>query len=104
VEGRYRDYFGYSIELRNDNAFEFNYQFDLASGWAIGSWNRKGDIIYLTVTPILDTLERTSRSDSLVLSLNKVPERISEEQFAINSITSGGQLPNFAPKTLLYKN
>jgi hypothetical protein len=101
--GKYRDHFGYSIELNKDGTYKFNYQYDLASGWAIGTWIRQGDIIDMTPTPIMDTLSRTSFADSLVLSLNMVSERISAEQFAIDQITSGGQLPDYAPTKLLFR-
>ena len=86
-----------------DGTFEFNYQFDLASGWAIGIWTKNGNIIDLTSEPVMDTLSQSSRSDSLFLSLDLNSERISLEQFAIDQITSGGQLPDYAPTKLLYK-
>lgn len=49
----------------------------------------------------MDTLTRTMEPDTLVLSLDQRVERITEEQFAINSITSGGQLPDYAPTKLV---
>lgn len=103
IVGNYKDNFGYQIEIFNDSTFEFNYQFDLASGWSIGKWKIIGDTIILTPTPIMDTLIRMSEPDSLVLSLNKTTERVSEEQFAIDNITSGGQLPDYVPKKLVFK-
>ena len=102
--GKYKDYSGYSIEFKSDQTFEFNYQFDLASGWALGTWNRHEDTIQLIPTLILDTLIREGIPDSLVLSLDITSERITMEQFAIDQITSGGQLPTYVPEKLLYRN
>jgi len=103
LRGKYSDHFGYSLELKEDGSYEFNYRFDLASGWAIGTWTKNGNIINLTPKPVMDTLSRTVAPDSLVLSLDMVSERIFIEQFAIDQISSGGQLPDYAPKKLLYK-
>lgn len=41
--------------------------------------------------------------DSLVLSLNKIPKRMSEREFAIDNITSGRQLPDYVPKKMVFK-
>ncbi|SIN67330.1 hypothetical protein [Algoriphagus halophilus] len=64
----------------------------------------KGDTIILTPTLVMDTLIRKGEPDSLVRSLNKTTERVSDEQFAIDNITSGGQLPpDYVPKKLFFK-
>ena len=92
------------IVFQNDQTFEFNYQFDLSSAWAIGTWSRIGDTIILEVTPVFDTLIRTNQPDTLVLSLDKQSQRISSEQFAIYQMTSREQLPTYVPNKFVFRN
>lgn len=103
LEGQYRNYFGNTIEIKSDSTFYWDYHFDLASGWATGRWSIIKDTIYLKPIPIRDTLVGTSEPDSLVLSIDINSERISIEEHAINSISSGGQLLEYVPSRLIFR-
>lgn len=89
--GKYNDYFGHTLELKDDSTFRLEWKFDLVKTWAIGQWTFSNDIVYLKFKDIYDTLTRTDKPDSLVLSIDDKSKRINEEEFATNQISSGGQ-------------
>lgn len=103
VVNNYRNYFGNELEIKSDSTFYWNYHFDLASGWAKGKWVLKMDTLVLKPIPTFDTLVRNGKRDSLVLSLNEISQKVTEEQFAVNQISSGGQLLEYVPTKLLYR-
>ena len=107
--GYYKNYFGNSIELKNESTFKFTWKFDCSGSWTIGSWAVKNDTIYFTAKPIYDTLkqfnqETNSQIDTLVLSLDEKSNRITSVEFAINEITSGGQNKYQMPSSLFFRN
>jgi len=91
LTGKYNDYFGHTLELKEDSTFRLEWKFDLVKTWAIGQWTYSNDIVYLKFNDIYDTLTRTGKPDSLVLSNDENPNRINKEEFAIYQISSGGQ-------------
>ena len=102
LEGKYRNYFGNTLEIKSDSTFYWDYHFDLASGWATGKWSIIDNTVHLNPIPVHDTLVVTGEPDSLVLSLDGKSERITIEEHAINSISSGGQLLEYVPTKLIF--
>lgn len=80
IVGTYADYFGNNLELRSDSTFYYSYNFDLSSTWTEGVWSLGNDTLYLKCVPIYDTIVVANSNgvlkDSLILSLNKNPERV----------------------------
>jgi hypothetical protein len=106
IVGIYNDRFSESIELKADSTFIHNYRFDLSSSWTIGKWKISKDTLYLKTELVLDTLntitvENKITNDSLVLSSDFKPNRITIKEYAINSISGGGQ-NRVKPPTKLY--
>jgi len=91
LTGKYNDNFGHTLELKDDSTFRLEWRFDLVKTWAIGQWTFSDDIIVLKFTDIYDTLTRTDKPDSLILSNDEKSNKINEEEFAINQLSSGGQ-------------
>jgi hypothetical protein len=89
--GSYKDYFGHRIQFQEDSTFLYEWRFDLVKTWATGNWKISNDTIYLNFITVYDTLKRENKSDTLVISIDNLPNSISEQEFAINSIISGGQ-------------
>lgn len=109
VAGTYQDYFGEELELNADYTFKHRWRFDLASTWAKGEWTIKNDTIYLKAIPVYDSLfykdeESDVKLNKLVVSIDETSEKITYEQHAMNSLVSGGQNIERAPKKLFYRN
>src|SRR5690606_13046096 len=62
-----------------------------AKAWAVGTWTFTDNIVHLIFTDIYDTLARTAKPDSLVLSADEKSDRITGEEFAFSQLASGGQ-------------
>ena len=107
VVGRYRDYFGNRIELKTDNSFKYNWNFDMAASWTKGTWTLINDTIYFRMIPIFDTLSRSNGSnlavDTLILSDDEFAQRITEMQSLGAALSSGGQNRQTYPAKLLFK-
>ena len=109
VVGEYYNYFGSNLKINADSTFKYTWRFDLASSWTKGKWKVKNDTIFLEVIPVYDTLKYYSGGgkvlrDSLLLSLDEKSESITSEQFAMYSLTGGGQDKESIPKKLYYRN
>lgn len=107
IPGKYRDNFGCSIILNSDSTFNFKWRFDLAVSWSKGTWTVINDTVFFTITPVFDTLrylKNKSTIDSLVFSLDTIPEIITMEDYAMTKITSGGQNDFIMPDKLYFKN
>ena len=103
--GEYYDHFGSNLKLKPDTTFEHTWRFDLSSSWTKGTWKVSNDTIYLNIKPVYDTLlvkNNGSVVDSLVLSLDSKAESISMEEYAIGTVTSGGQNRHTIPTKLYY--
>jgi len=103
LEGKYKDYFGYSLELNSDSTFKFEWRFDLIYNWATGKWLTNDKVLTFNFLPVFDTLVRTGKSDSLVLSIDKVPNNTTKEQFLEYELISGGQDKDRFPTELKLK-
>ena len=108
IIGIYSDRFSESIELKADSTFIHNYRFDLSSSWTVGKWKFSNDTLYLKTELVLDTLytitvENKITKDSLVLSSDLKPNRIDIQEYALNSISGGGQNRVKPPNKLYYK-
>lgn len=107
VVGNYRDNFGGRLQLNADNTFKFTWHFDLASSWTNGNWLAKGDTIYLKIVLTYDTLRMSKQdgkvNDTLILSSNNIPERLSPEQAAATFLSSDGQNQVEPPTRLVYQ-
>lgn len=101
--GKYQDYFGHSLEINNDSTFRLEWKFDLIKTWSIGKWKISHDTIYLEFIDVYDTLSRIDKPDSLVKSLDEIPNRINEDEYAGNLISSGGQKSDDITQKLLIK-
>lgn len=103
--GHYENFDGCAVDFYPDSTFHFSWHFDLMGSWTKGRWSCDRDTIILTAIPIFDTvtyLTKTSGSvDSLVLSLDTVPERKSPEPS--NVLYSGGQNKYPCPAKLLFR-
>ncbi|ALM08243.1 hypothetical protein SB49_10845 [Sediminicola sp. YIK13] len=108
IVGVYNDRFSESIELKADSTFTHNYKFDLASSWTTGKWKFKNGKISLQTKLIMDTLVlgesgQKKLKDSLVLSPDKVSNRVGFSDYAISSISGGGQNRVKPPSQLYWK-
>lgn len=103
LQGKYKDYFGHSLELNNDSTFKFEWRFDLIYNWAIGKWSIKGEVLTFNFITVYDTLKRASKPDSLVLSSGTTSNSIDESQFAESQLILGGQFKDRFPNKLKRK-
>ncbi|HVU57551.1 MAG TPA: hypothetical protein VHD83_20955 [Puia sp.] len=104
VAGHYRNYFGESMNIRTDSTFKYSWHFDLQGSWTNGEWRKTKDTIYFTMIPVYDTVRQTLKNgeirDSLILSIDEKPERITVD---LNVLYSGGQNIQPYPTKLLYR-
>jgi hypothetical protein len=99
IFGKYKNEFGEVLTLNSDKTFEYSWRFDLASSWNIGTWSvEKGKYIYLTINEIKDTL-KTQNKIELVLSNDRISNKITNEKQIMNSISGGGTKRNYLPKS-----
>ena len=65
----------------------------MSGSWTKGTWTLKGDTVYFNMIPTYDTLRDANGipSDTLILSTDEIPERITQIQFAAMSHSTGGQ-------------
>jgi len=110
--GKYHNFFSSNLTLNSDSTYFYSYRFDLTSSWSIGKWTISNDTIYLKNIPIFDTVNysdtignfKPSFGDSLILSMDEKPERISSGGAIGSLISSGGQNRTLNPVKLFYKN
>ncbi|KQS89801.1 hypothetical protein ASG21_15100 [Chryseobacterium sp. Leaf394] len=101
LEGIYQNDFGETLKLNPDHTFEYKWNFDLASSWNIGTWkSTDNQNIYLTINEIMDTVKEDGKS---VLSEDKISNTITQMDYVLQSITSGGQSRNPPLKKFLIK-
>lgn len=92
VEGEYFNHFGSQLKINSDSTFLYNWHFDTASSWTQGKWVMQNDTIYFKVIPVFDTLRRTQKKDTLILSIDRKPELITERNGSITHfVSTGGQ-------------
>lgn len=103
LTSEYRDYHGHRLKLYNDSTFRFDWRFDLIHSWVTGKWSTSGRTINFQFISIVDTVLRTYKPDSLVLSLDEKSNRVSEQEFLSTLLVSGGQQSEQFPKSLFKK-
>lgn len=103
ISGNYYNHFASSLDLRPDSTFRYDWKFDLMSSWSEGRWKVLRDTVYFTVVPVLDTLRRVNKPDSLVVSLDETPNVINNDYFIQSQLVSGGQLYREPPLKLFFK-
>lgn len=107
LTGRYRDYFGSRIELNADSTFKYTWHFDLSGSWTKGTWTFKNDTVYFHMIPMYDTVSYKNNdgtsTDKLILSVDDTAERMTQEQYAIMGLSSGGQNFHSYPDKLFFK-
>ena len=103
VTGKNYHNFGHTLLLKSDSTYEFKTGFDLSSSWSHGSWSLKKDTIFLINKPICDTLKVSQDKDTLVLSANKISERIDSLSYIATLLSGGGQNRTPHPQKLLLK-
>lgn len=106
IVGQYRDYFGSRLQLNADSTFKYTWHFDLSASWTKGTWTVENDTVYFHMLPTYDTISNTNNGsavDNLVLSDNEISERLTQQQYEGQGLSSGGQnkIPN--PEKLFYK-
>jgi hypothetical protein len=104
VAGHYRDHFGSEIEFNPDSSFHYLWRFDLQASWTRGTYTVRHDTIYLTTIPVYDTVQvnhGNQLADSLVLSAEGHPKRVSLSERAAFCCVSQNSLPS--PKLLYYR-
>ena len=107
ILGRYKDYFGSDITLNADSTFAYSYHFDMAGTWTVGTYKVVNDTIYLTEVPIYDTLQFVNKLkqpiDSLILSDDKKPDRITMDDFINKPFLSSAQDRMSHPLLLVWR-
>jgi len=105
--GRYRNYFGNRIQINADNTFEYTWHADLSASWTKGTWTVKNDTVSFHIIPIYDTINYRTKNglpgDTLILSSDTIPERLTQEQLSGRGLSSGGQNYIACPNKLYYK-
>jgi hypothetical protein len=101
--GKYSGFPGV-LELKKDSTYTYNWAYDLSSSWSVGFWYTNKDTLYLTNTPIYDTLYipgSQSNDYKLVLSLNEFSEIIDSSIYELTIQSFRGQ-NRWYPPTKLY--
>ena len=107
IAGRYRDYFGSLLNLNADSTFKYTWHFDLQSSWTKGTWTLKNDTLYINMVPTYDTVSLFKSDkrtvDSLIMSIDEIPERLTQAEFNGIPLYAGGQNRMSYPVKLLLK-
>ena len=107
IVGRYRNYFGSLIQLNADKTFKYTWNLDLSGSWTKGTWMLTGDTVYLQMIPTYDTLSRIKSGsilpDTLILSIDEIPERLTQTASSPVVLHSSGQNRSDHPEKLLFK-
>ena len=108
ISGNYFNHFGSKLEIHADSTFKYNFHIDTEMSWTVGKWKVTNDTIYFTMIPVYDTViykdsSQTNRIDSLVLSLDQIPEKIISLESISGYLTSFGQNRHSFPDKLFYK-
>jgi hypothetical protein len=108
IAGNYRDHFSSRIQLNSDSTFKFTFRFDLLGSWTKGTWRLQDDTVYFDMVLAYDTISyRKSNNltnDSLILSIDEIPERLTPEQYTAMGLYSSGQNLIPHPNKLVCKN
>jgi len=108
------DHFGNELILFSDSTYIHNWRFDLMYSWSTGKINYNNDTMILAVDTIYDTVKMEKcfqncsscsciNIDSLVLSIDLKPNRISLEEYDLYSSLTSAQLNHRQPNKLYRK-
>ncbi len=79
----------------------------MAASWTNGTWYLNNDTVFFHMVPTYDTLSHLDKSnstvDTLILSPDEIPERITSSQFAGTVLSGGGQNRMNYPEKLLFR-
>ena len=107
IVGRYRDHFSSRIELNADSTFKYTWRLDLSASWTKGTWTFQNDTVFFHFILTFDTIIYKNKNgfsiDSLILSTDEIPERLTQEQYAGQGLSSGGQNRIPCPDRLFFK-
>ena len=107
IVGHYRDHFSSRIQLNNDKTFKYTWHLDLSASWTKGIWTINNDTVYFHVITTFDTISYKNKNglitDTLIISTDEIPERLTQEQYAGQGLSSGGQNRTPSPDKLFYK-
>ena len=107
IVGHYRDHFSSRIQINSDKTFKYSWHLDLSVSWTKGTWTINNDTVYFHVIPTFDTISYKNKNglltDTLILSTDEIPERLTQEQYAGQGLSSGGQNRTPCPDKLFFK-
>ena len=108
INGEYSSHFGEKIILKPDSTFEFKWHFDLAGSWTNGKWKYEKrtitlEPIYIYDTLVVEDINGNFVKDSLVYSIDSNSNKITQVDYAMNLLSSGGQNKVPPPIKLFYK-
>ena len=104
--GRYLDELGSELTLNPDSTFAYTYHFDMIGSWTIGTYRVVNDTIFFEEVPVFDTLQiknSADQKDSLVLSDDREPKRITMDHFINRPLLSGAQGRFPHPNLLIWR-
>ena len=99
IFGKYQNEFGETLILKSDKTFEYTWNFDLASSWNDGTWKIVGKNVFLDVAEVRDSVLLNGKVE-MVLSSDRISNKITNEEYALSLISAGGQSRN--PLNLKY--
>ena len=107
IVGKYRDHYSSLIYLNADSTFNFTWHFDLSASWTKGTWTINNDTAYFHVITTFDTISYKNKNglltDTLIISTDEIPERLTQQQYAGQGLSSGGQNRTPSPDKLFFK-
>ena len=83
--GKYKDYFGNTIEIKNDSTFYYTWRFDLMYSWSQGKWTVANDTVYLKID------KPTNISDATP-NLHPCPDKLFYKRGKLLLIANNGKL------------
>ena len=103
IIGRYKDYFGSSLELKDNSTFNYEWHFDMSSSWTKGIWRIEKDTIFFKVVIVYDTLILKNDSVSLIISNDAQSDKIYQAYNLNPYMVSGGQNYYTVPEKLYFR-
>jgi len=91
------------IELKSDSTFFYFYAVDMERIWTKGNWKCDDKVIILLPTPIYDTSLSIQNTDSLLLSRDYKPDRLTDSIRKLKYLFTLKQDINICPKLLKHK-
>ena len=107
--GEYENHFGSEININKDSTYNYSWHFDLSYSWIDGKWEIHGDTILLSPILVYDTLSfydslSSSVTDSLILSRDRKPSRITMKKIESDMSLSDCQNCFGSPRKLFFED